>query len=494
MNQTSRTIAKNASVLFASQVTTWGLSLVIMIFLSRYLGATGIGQIHLANSIWAIMTIVIEFGMDTHLTKEISRKPEQADNLIGVSLVLRATLFVVSLVVVFIYLQFANYAAETIAVIFVTGFSNLVLQLGGVYNATLRGLERMEYISLADVVGRSLTAIVTITLLLLNAGIIPIVAVGILAAFVSLSIQFAAVRRLRRPKLHFNWDAAKLMLQKSFSYLVVGMFLVLYMQVDIIVISLLVNETGVGWYGAADQLFGTFLFIPSIFMTAVFPVLSRMYANSSDSLPRLMSKSFNLLMLLSVPIGLGVVIIANPLVVLLFGEDFANSGPILAVMGIVIILTYQNMLLGQFFISIDRQKVWTWVMALATVATVALDIVLIPWCQRQFNNGAIGGSIAFVITEAGMLIAAIYYLPSGILTWNGTKRSLRAVLAGLGMVLVTWWFRDLFIAIPIAIGALSYIGFILLFRAISQEDWDLLKNIGTSIIKKLRGRQTQPAA
>lgn len=133
-------------------------------------------------------------------------------------------------------------------------------------------------------------------------------------------------------------------------------------------------------------------------------------------------------------------------------------------------------------------------MALATVATVALDIVLIPWCQRQFNNGAIGGSIAFVITEAGMLIAAIYYLPSGILTWNGTKRSLRAVLAGLGMVLVTWWFRDLFIAIPIAIGALSYIGFILLFRAISQEDWDLLKNIGTSIIKKLRGRQTQPAA
>ena len=494
MNQTGRTIAKNASVLFISQVTTWGLSLIIIILISRYLGAKGVGQIHLANSIWAIMAMTIEFGMNTHLTKEIARYPERAGNLISVSLILRFFLFLASVVIVLGYLQFANYERETVAVIIVTGVAILVLQLGSVYGAALKGLERMEYISLAEITARLFTAIVIVVLLLLKYDIIAIVAVGIFSASIIFLIQLVAFNRLCRTSFYFNRTAVKEMLTSSFPYLVVNIFLVLYMQVDIIVISLLVNETGVGWYGAADQLFGTFLFIPTIFMTAVFPVLSRMYASSSESLPKLMNKSFNLLLLLSIPIGLGVMIIANPLVVLLFGEDFINSGPILAVMGIVIILTYQNMLLGQFFISIDKQKVWTWVMAGATLATVGLDMILVPWCQRTFNNGAIGGSIAFVITEAAMLVVALYWLPKGMITWNATKRSLRAVLAGLGMVAVTWWSRNLFLAIPIAIGAVSYVGFIILLQAISREDWDLLKSIGSTILRRLQKKQTQPAA
>jgi len=203
-----------------------------------------------------------------------------------------------------------------------------------------------------------------------------------------------------------------------------------------------------------------------------------------------MSKSFNLLLLVSIPVGLGVLVIADPLVVLLFGEEFINSGPILAVMGIVIILTYQNMLLGQFFISIDRQKDWTWVMAAATAATIALDLVLIPWCQRVFGNGAIGGSIAFVITEAGMLFVALRMLPDGIITWQSSRRSLRAILAGIGMVAATWWARDLFIAIPIGLGMVSYVALILLLRVVPPEDWDLLKTIGASFMKRLR---KQPA-
>ena len=490
MNQTGRTIVKNASVLLISQVSTWGLSLVIMIFMTRYLGATGIGQIHLANSIWAILAITIEFGMNTYLTKEISRSPERIDNLLSVSLILRSLLYVGSIFVLLLYLQFTDYAPVTIAVIFVTGISNLVIQFGMVYRASLEGLERMEYISVAQIVARIFTAVVTIALLLLNYGLIAIVSVGIFESLINVAIQYTAVRRLRRPKFYFNWAAAKEMLQKSYPYLIVYIFLVMYMQVDIIVISLLVNETGVGWYGAADQLFGTLLFLPSIFMTAVFPVLSRMYANASDSLPRLMSKSFNLLLLVSVPVGLGVLVIADPLVVLLFGEEFIKSGPILAVMGIVIILTYQNMLLGQFFISIDRQKDWTWVMAAATAATIALDLVLIPWCQRVFGNGAIGGSIAFVITEAGMLFVALRMLPDGIITWQSSRRSLRAILAGIGMVAATWWARDLFIAIPIGLGMVSYMALILLLRVVPPEDWDLLKTIGASFMKRLR---KQPA-
>ncbi|MCB8982735.1 MAG: oligosaccharide flippase family protein, partial [Ardenticatenaceae bacterium] len=168
MNQTGRTIAKNASVLFISQITTWGLSLVIIILLSRYLGAAGVGQIHLANSIWAIMAMVMEFGMNTHLTKEISRDPGRANKLVSVSLVLRFFLFLVSALVVLIYLQFAGYAPQTVAVIIVTGFAVFLSETGATYGAALKGLERMEYTSLAEIVARLFTTFVIIGLVLLK--------------------------------------------------------------------------------------------------------------------------------------------------------------------------------------------------------------------------------------------------------------------------------------------------------------------------------------
>ncbi|MBK9055149.1 MAG: polysaccharide biosynthesis C-terminal domain-containing protein [Chloroflexi bacterium] len=144
-------------------------------------------------------------------------------------------------------------------------------------------------------------------------------------------------------------------------------------------------------------------------------------------------------MMLGVPIGLGLIVIANGLVVLLlFGAEFANSGLVLAVFGLVLILTYQNMLLGQFLVSTDRQNRWTAVMVVATIATIPLDLLLIPWCVARFGNGALGGAIAFVVTEAGMMLAGLWLLPAGALTRRNAAQAVRVLLAGLIMLAVTW--------------------------------------------------------
>jgi O-antigen/teichoic acid export membrane protein len=281
------------------------------------------------------------------------------------------------------------------------------------------------------------------------------------------------------------------MIQASLPYFLSGVFLVVYMQVDIVIISLFVSERAVGWYGTADQLFGTFLFIPTVFMAAVFPALSRLYASASDNLPHLMRKSFDLLLLLGVPIGLGVLVIADPLVVLLFGPDFAPSGPILAIMGIVIILTYQNMLVGQFLISTDRQNAWTIVMAVATVATIPLDVLLIPWCQATFGNGAIGGALSFVITELGMIVAGLVLLPPGSLDRSNVWSAARVLIAGGVMAAGVWWWRQSFIAVPIAVGAVIYVALVLLLRIIPREDMELMRGAISqqlsAIIRKANG-------
>lgn len=276
------------------------------------------------------------------------------------------------------------------------------------------------------------------------------------------------------------------MLKASLPYLLIISVRTIYSQIDVVVISLLVNETVLGWYSMATRLFATFLFIPSVMMMAVFPAMSRIFTADPDSLPKLFRKNFDLMLLLGVPIGLGLMVVSDQLVVLLFGEAFAKSGAVLAIMGVVLIMTYQNMAIGQFLISTDRQTVWTKVMAIAIGVTILLDIVFIPFFQSRFDNGAIGGAMSFLVTEGAMMIYGVWYLRKELRSAPNGWSAIRIIAAGLLMVAGTWWLRDMFILIPIIAGVVIYAGAILVLRVIPKDDQQMFGSMMQSVLVRIR--------
>jgi len=470
-------VGRNVGALLFSQLTTWGLTLLLTIFLPRYLGAAPVGKFQLANSIWAVVAVLVTFGMDVLLTKEIARAPEQAGDLFGTSVVLRALLYLLGLGAVFSYLRLCRYPQSTIVVALIVGLASLVQQFIGACQATLQGLERMEYMAVGNIAGKAVNTAACLALLLLGRGVYAIAAVAVVAALVSLSIHVAALVRLHVLRLRWNLLAARRMLRAGLPYLLSGLFLVAYGQVDVMIISLLVDDRTVGWYGAASQLFSTLLFIPSVLVTAIFPVLSRLHTQDPARLPGLLRRVFDLLLVLSVPIGLGLVVVADPLVSLLFGPDFAPSGPVLALLGVTLIVTYQNMLVGQYMISIDRQNTWTLVMAAAVAATVPLDLLLVPWCRTLLGNGAVAGALSFLVTESGMMVAGLLLLPRGTLGRADLWLALRVMAAGLLMAVAAWYCRRLFIVIPVAVGAAIYSMLALALGLFSTEDRALLARL-----------------
>lgn len=490
MSQTQK-IAKNASVLLGSQIIMWLLTMAITIVLPRYLGAVGVGKLQFATSLWMMVGVITAFGTDLLLTKEIARDPARTPSLFGSALVLRFGLFVIGYVVTVASLQFFHYSADTIKIVCLIGLANLLRQFIAVAQATLQGMERMEVFALGEILGNVLYTVLGITLLLTGWSIYAIATLLILTTAVNLTIQLFFLNRLYPLRLNFAWPRAVALLQDGWPYLLSSFFLVAYLQMDILAISAFVDEQAIGWYGAASRLFGTFLFIPTVYITAAFPVFARMFVDDQSGLQRLISKSFDTLLLLSVPIGFGLMVIANPLVLLIFGPEFANSGPILTVLGIVLILTYQNILIGRFLISMDRQNAWTIVMAVATIATIPLDMLLIPWCQTTFGNGALGGAISFVITELGMLLAGLALLPAGALTRANLWTALRVIIAGLLMVAVAWQFEALFIAVPILSGAITYVAVVLVLRIVPKEDIELVLGLSQPLLNKFRRPQPE---
>jgi O-antigen/teichoic acid export membrane protein len=491
---TRKTVARNAVVLMGTQIVTWTMALLLTISLPRFLGPAAIGKYHFANSVWAILAMLASLGMDTYLTKETARHPAQVGSPVWHSALLRCGLFVACLGGLAVYLEAFHYPQDTRAVAYVIGASSLVWLLISAAQSILTGLEQMQYVSLGNIAGRVAGTVGSLVLLLLGQGVVVIAAVNVLAALVTLAIESYFLRRLIHIPLRTSAAEMGRLVKGGLPYLLSGIFLVLYMQFDFVVISLLVDDSTVGWYGAADQMFGTLLFVPTVLMTAVFPVLSRMYLTDAGRLLRVTRKSFDLLVLLSIPIGLGVLAVANPTVLLLFGEPFAPSGTILALLGIVLIPTYLNVFIGQYLISVDRQNQWTLVMAVATVATLPLDLWLIPWCAQVYGNGGIGGALSFVITEGGMLLTGLLLMPKGTLGRTNLWLAARALLAGLVMLAAAWWLGALPLGIFIRL-ALSVVGggavYLLagwVLRLVAPEDVALAKELGLGMLRRIQRR------
>ena len=486
MSAGGKTIAKNMGVMMITQIITWVLSFIIAIFLPRYLGPADLGEISLANSIWMIMGVLITFGMDLHLTKSVARDPTQTPDLLGTSLVIRTLFFFVACVLVGIYLYVLKFSMKTVYVSLIVGLGALL----GVYSTGLTaivvGLERMGITSLSTIVRQALLVGLTLLLIFLNAGLYPITAINIVTNFVALGLMVYLLNRQYRLHLRVNFSAMRSMLQASAPYLVTALALVVYQQIDRLFIAGMVDTRTVGWYSTAMNLFGTTMFVPVVIGTVLLPILSRTYASSPQQLQDITRRSFDLMFLISMPVGLGTVIIANPLILLLYGPEFAQSGPILAVLGVVMIFTYLNTLLGQLLISTDRTHKWNLVMIGGILLTVPLDLVLVPWTRDTFGNGALGGTIAFLFTEFEMVVGAVLLLPKGTLQWSNVRTASLALLAGVAMLGAGWWLRETMLPLAILVSAVTYIGLVFLLRIVPKQDLLLLRDMVLQILKRVR--------
>src|SRR5262249_4740832 len=110
--------------------------------------------------------------------------------------------------------------------------------------------------------------------------------------------------------------------------------------------------------------------------------------------------------------------------------------------------------------------------------SIPLDLALVPWCQKTFGNGALGGALAYVATEAGVLVGCLRMLPEGTFGWNQTRLNVQVVLAGLIMLVTTWPLRHFSMVIPIGVGVMTYAGLLLALRLLPPEDLQVLKILG----------------
>lgn len=463
-------IGRNVAALLTSQAITWSLALLLAIVQPRVLGPSVQGDLRLAVSLWAIAGIVIGLGTSMHLTLSVARDAACGLALLSPVIVLRCIAFATSLVVLAAYVAATDPGPEFAQIMAITGVGALFGTVSDAVAACFVGLERMSILAKVSIITRFVGTVAAVVVLLGGGGAVAVVSIGAAANAAALAMLARAMRRITTTRIRGWRTHSRSILRASAGFLVAGVVLVVYQQVDTVIMSLLVDREALGWYGTADTLFGSLLFLPTIVMGAVFPVLGRLHTDDPSAVPPLVKRTASTLMLAAVPIGLGTAAVAVPLAPLLYGDDFEQTGPVLRVLGPVLILTSANVLLGGTALATGRQRRWNTFMIMAILLTVPLDLILVPWTDRAFSNAAVGGAVAYLVTESMLVVLGTVtiapYLVDATLGW----RLLRILLAGIAMYGVTVLLDGRPLALVVLAGAMTYAGLVVLFRIPDDND------------------------
>ena len=139
------------------------------------------------------------------------------------------------------------------------------------------------------------------------------------------------------------------------------------------------------------------------------------------------------------------------------------------------IVMYQTIVIGHYMMAVDRLHRWTSITVVAIVVSVPLNMVLVPFTERVYDNGAIGGALVYIVSESVILLGATTLAGMRFYDRHVVGAAVKAAIAAGLMLAATWWARDRFILLPVAIGAVTYVAALSLLRAADADERRLIR-------------------
>jgi O-antigen/teichoic acid export membrane protein len=475
-------VIRNILALLANQVGSWLVTFVITLVVPSYLGASVYGLYSFAYSYIGFFALGMQLGIGTYLTWRIAREPEMATRLTFNALIMQIPLGITCVAAALLVLPAVDANPTTFMLVVLIAISTALGTLNTTCGAALAGFQIMRVPAFINLFTSASGALLILLAIYFKVGLLPFAAAGILSQSVGLIFFLAYTHKKIGlvPKLDLPlWRTIVLGGLPFFTWSAVLLF---YWQVDVTMLKVLVNDTVVGWYAAANRLISIPIFLPTIVVAAILPALSHERSATSLRFRELASRSIRVVALVGIPAAAGMILLASNLFRLLhFPQDFDPGIPLLVILSLNIPLVAIDMVLATVVIALGRQKAWTCVGLIAAVVNPLINLWAIPFTQERFANGAIGAAAVTVFTEFIMFSGAMYLRPRTIFTRWDIWYIVRCLLGAGVMVPAVWALSSLVGIVPaVAYGFVIYALAAYTLQLFGKQDIDALLRAVTS--------------
>lgn len=221
-----------------------------------------------------------------------------------------------------------------------------------------------------------------------------------------------------------------------------------------------------GYYEQALKISRIVLTIVTSLGTVMIPRIGFHYNRGEfDIVKDYMYRGYNFVWFLGIPLCFGLIGISQNFVPWFFGENFEGVIPLLMILSFLILSIGINNVTGmQYLIPTGREKIFTITVIIGAITNFILNLILII----QFK--AVGAAIASVAAETVIAIIQIMIVRNELKPLTIIKLSFNYIFAGLIMLLVLYFENKMFISsikntlIMIMSGAFIYFSMLFLIK------------------------------
>lgn len=395
-NQTIRqTIAKNTFWLFFGQIVSRLIKAALIIYAARILGAESYGIFSFALSFAMLALIFSDMGIGPLLVRETAKNQDEESRkkYISTSFYLKIFLLFVCLSLMLVGILILPNKESAHLLWFFT-FMIVATIFRDFFLALARSLEKMEIEAATMII--EMGAIVILGFVFLRIMPTPqslALAYG-LGAIIGLIFPLAVFRRrLIEAIANFDGQLAKKIAGWAWPFAVGSLIGFILAYTDTLMLGWLKPIETVGWYAAAIKI-PLLLIIPAgIVHNAILPALSRL-SDSGEKLGKIVNRSGELLMALVFPLIIGGIILAPPIINLIFGKQYLPSVPAFKIALFLVPINCAWSILSAALFAKNLQQSNMYFAALAAGTNIILNLILIP------VYGITGAALASVFSQS----------------------------------------------------------------------------------------------
>jgi O-antigen/teichoic acid export membrane protein len=477
MNTVQR-LFSNTVLAYASNLFVKASSSLLFIFIGRALGPHDAGVFNLAITYFTITLAISGWGLHELLVRELSPRPQESKHYLINYLAIRVLLASATYGILLLFLRFTlPYGPEVKTVIRVLSLAVVPEAIFSLLQALFVAHERLLTPTLASLTNSGLKLAAGFYLLNAGAGVESIAWVMPISSALSLLVfvpgVFYLLRRVpQNLSGRLNWRFSLTQLRFTPGFILISVFSTLDFQFDAFLISLMLSESDIGWYGAAQTIVLALWMISIAIRTSLYPVMARYYHEGGFRLAVLYRRTTYYLLILALPIAAGITILAKPIVYFVYTSAFEPSIGALQWMIWSIVFAFLAVPNGRLMLIYNRQQQAGWLVGLSMATNISLNLLLIP--RYGIIGAAAARTIATAITFALLYgYTQLYLLPQNILPllW-------RPFLAVSLMIVAVWQLQHLSLIWSISVGGIVYIAAILI-GAIPEGDRAYLQRLFT---------------
>lgn len=429
LSETKKKVVRNLLWAVTGKIVTLLGSLLVGIFVARYLGPEQYGLMNYVVSYVALFQVFASFGLDNieireeakcKGTGEYGRTPStEANTILGTAFGLKLVFAAVTMVLVIVTAWI--FEADTFTKWMITLYSlSMIMQTFSVIRNYFTSIVWNEYIVKTEISRTLIGAGIKVVLLLLHAPLVWfIVATLFDTVLIAGGYLLSYRKKIASPQLWmFNKTTAKYLIKEAFPLLLSGAAVVIYQRIDQVMIGNMIDKEAVGYYAVSESIAGIVVFVPTILSQTIMPILIQLHNTNPIQYTQKAQSFMDITIWLCVIICGCISLCAPILIRILYGKQYLPSILLLQICVFKIIGYAYAQVSAALILTEGKQGPIAIRNVLGCISAISLNLLFLP------RYSVVGAAVASVITSVITGYLAHLFIPQYFEIFKMQTRSL----------------------------------------------------------------------